>query len=456
MRIERATGRRRVAALATAAGLLWAVLAAPGTSDAAPVRVSQDVPGGGTSLKAEYDEIIGQEAALITRVDEARANQDRLARQLVKVRSELKAKQVELSAAQEALAEAEDKVVSEATARKAAEKKVSVAKERLRRQIVASYVSGGENSQVLDAIVDPENGEDAGNARAYSRAVVGDTDALLRELESARAERRRADKAAKSARAQAARRRDDIADATTLVVAAQDNQARLVQEVNFQVLAENEALKAVRGRKVVVEDQIAAMKRTSDSVTLALAALQSGQPNWKPGDLLITNPIPGYRIGSGFGQRKHPILGTVRLHAGGDLAAPSGTTIFAPADGVVVLAGVQGGYGNATVIDHGFSLTTLYGHQSRIDVNQGQVVKRGDPIGRVGSTGLSTGPHLHFETRLRGVPTDPAGIVNFELPETTYAEEIAEADKIAEAERLIQEDKLLEAAALLDAVPTGN
>jgi len=441
-----------------AAGLLSAVLVAPGTANAAPVRVVQD--GGGATgpkgLEVEYDEITAKEADLIARVDEARATQDRLAGQLVTVRSELEAKQVELSTAHEELAEAEDKVVREAAASKSAEKKVKGAKERLRRQIVASYVSGGENRGVLDAVVDPENGEDAGNARAYSRAVVGDSDALVRDLAKARAERRQADKAARTARTQAENRRDNLAEATTFVAAARDNQARLSQEVNFQVLAENEALRAVKARKAMVEGQIAAMKRTSDNVTLTLASLQAGQPDLAPGDLLITNPIPGYRIGSGFGQRHHPILDVVRLHAGGDLGAPSGTTIYAPADGVVVLAGVQGGYGNATVIDHGFSLTTLYAHQSRIDVDQGQVVKRGDPIGLVGSTGLSTGPHLHFETRLRGVPTDPESIVNFELPETTYAEEIAEAEKIVEAERLIEADKLLEAAALLDAVAAGN
>lgn len=127
-------------------------------------------------------------------------------------------------------------------------------------------------------------------------------------------------------------------------------------------------------------------------------------------------------ISSHFGQRFHPILKINRLHAGGDLGAPPGAEVRAAADGFVVLAAVQGGYGNTTVIDHGNSLGTLYGHQSRLLVKAGDVVHRGDVIGLVGSTGVSTGPHLHFETRLKGMPIDPEGLIDFDAP-VTYDEE---------------------------------
>ncbi|MBX3313458.1 MAG: M23 family metallopeptidase [Actinobacteria bacterium] len=156
------------------------------------------------------------------------------------------------------------------------------------------------------------------------------------------------------------------------------------------------------------------MQFASDGVEKLLAEVQADQEDWTPDAMVVTTPIPGYRIGSKFGMRFHPILGIARLHAGGDIGAPSGTPIHAPADGVVVFAGERGGYGNCVVIDHGSSLGTLYGHQSRINVQVGDVVQRGDIIGWVGSTGLSTGPHLHFETRLKGVPVDPEGIVDFD------------------------------------------
>lgn len=421
--------RWRVAVAIIAVGLLGSVQSTPSAAGApvrlaAPVQGTPATDGGGTSLKAEYDEVIGQEADLLARINRARAKQDQLTRDLDKLAKEVEAKQAELLDAQIRLQQAEEKAAAELVARNVAERKVNQAQDRLRRQIVASYVSGDQGADVLEAILRADNGAEAGNALAYSRAIVGDTDALVRALEKARAERRRADKAAKKAKARAEVRRNDIADTTTLLAAARDQQATLVDGINAEVVAENVALNEVKGRKAVVEGQIASMNRTSDGVAVLLATFQAGQPAWKAGDVHITNPIPGYQVGSKFGLRKHPILGTVRLHAGADMGAPGGTVIYAPADGLVVLAGPRGGYGNATVIDHGSSLATLYGHQSRVLVKPGQRVKRGDPIGVVGSTGLSTGPHLHFETRLKGLPTDPEAIVDFALPKVSYAEEL--------------------------------
>ena len=112
-------------------------------------------------------------------------------------------------------------------------------------------------------------------------------------------------------------------------------------------------------------------------------------------------------VTSGFGSRTHPIYGGERLHAGIDFRAPTGTPIRAAADGVVVYAGWRGGYGNAVIIDHGGSLATLSGHLSGINVATGQAVATGQVIGAAGSTGGSTGPHLHFEVRVDGVPVDP-------------------------------------------------
>ncbi len=112
-------------------------------------------------------------------------------------------------------------------------------------------------------------------------------------------------------------------------------------------------------------------------------------------------------ISSRFGWRTHPILGTRRFHAGLDFAADYGSPIRAAERGVVIFSGWYGGYGNAVIIDHGNGITTLYGHASELYVNEGQTVQRGEAIAAVGSTGLSTGPHLHFEVRKSGEPVDP-------------------------------------------------
>lgn len=407
-----AIGRRRAVLYVVASGLLATSLVAPGASFGAPTRTVQQESG--SQLKGEWDEVLGEESALLARVERARAEQVRLSAELEALKAQVQAKEVELVATQLALQEADELAKRQAKALKAAERKVSRAKERLRKQIVASYVAGGESSGMLEAMLSAEDTDDAGRAIAYSKALVGDTEVLVNELADARQERKAIDRKAKRSAKSALDRRDEVRDATSFLAGARDNQQALVDQVNVEVFNEATALRAVQGKKALIEGRINAEMTTSDGVAMILADRQKGQPDWVPGDLVVTTPTPGYRIGSQFGPRLHPILGIVRLHAGGDIGAPSGTPIYAPADGIVVLAEVRGGYGNTTVIDHGHSLGTLYGHQSRIVVSPGQIVQRGDLIGFVGSTGLSTGPHLHFETRVRGMPINPAGVVDWE------------------------------------------
>ena len=118
-------------------------------------------------------------------------------------------------------------------------------------------------------------------------------------------------------------------------------------------------------------------------------------------------PVTG-TITSPFGWRSNPFGGSPEFHQGLDIAAPSGTTVTAAAGGTVIMAQWYGGYGNYILIDHGGGYSTGYGHLSAIYVSQGQTVQRGQAIGAVGSTGQSTGPHLHFEVRINGKPVDPA------------------------------------------------
>jgi murein DD-endopeptidase MepM/ murein hydrolase activator NlpD len=130
-------------------------------------------------------------------------------------------------------------------------------------------------------------------------------------------------------------------------------------------------------------------------------------------------PVPGFEQtptgGSAFGYRIHPILGYNKLHTGIDIGGRvlgkdiNGATIVAAADGKVIFVGYRGGYGNCIIIDHGNGVATLYAHQQSggFKVGVGQQVDRGQSIGKVGSTGLSTGPHLHFEVRINGTPVDP-------------------------------------------------
>ena len=120
-------------------------------------------------------------------------------------------------------------------------------------------------------------------------------------------------------------------------------------------------------------------------------------------------PVHGH-LTSGFGERFHPILGYERFHAGVDLGAAAGTPIVAAADGKVVSAGWAGGYGRLVAVLHAGGIETKYGHMSRIAAYPGEQVRRGDVIGYVGSSGLSTGPHLHFEVTKNGRPVNPMSV----------------------------------------------
>lgn len=138
-------------------------------------------------------------------------------------------------------------------------------------------------------------------------------------------------------------------------------------------------------------------------------------------------PIPNdqARLSSGFGVRVHPILKIEKQHLGLDFTAPIGTEAHVTGDGRVIFAGYNtSGYGNHVVVDHGFGYETLYGHLSSVKVRTGQLVKRGDVIGLVGNTGLSSGPHLHYEVRKDGAHMDPVHYLFNSLTPEEYAEMI--------------------------------
>jgi murein DD-endopeptidase MepM/ murein hydrolase activator NlpD len=173
------------------------------------------------------------------------------------------------------------------------------------------------------------------------------------------------------------------------------------------------ALSVARSQRAAVLAKYEEARAEEERIVAALQAWEtkggSGPVSRYDGGRLRM-PVHGWKS-SDFGERYDPYYRVWQLHAGMDIAAGGGTPIHAAADGRVIQAGYNGGYGNYTCISHGRlsgqGFSTCYGHQSQIGVRVGERVRRGEVIGRVGSTGASTGNHLHFETRFSGVPRNP-------------------------------------------------
>jgi murein DD-endopeptidase MepM/ murein hydrolase activator NlpD len=275
-----------------------------------------------------------------------------------------------------------------------------IALTRLNRRLVAAYES--DTPDELALLLSASSFSDLIDGLDYARLIVrrdreivAEVDAFKREVAVARSQTRRA---RRSVRHQAE------------IVAVRVHQVR---ELRDELVANEGKLEAAREQKKVSLDSLTAQERADaeeiDALQAASADLAakiraaqahssvrhvSGAGFIWPVNAPITSPF-GWRWG--------------RMHEGVDLGAAYGSPIAAAAAGVVIYAGWEDGYGNLVVIDHGGGLATAYGHQSRIAVSPGQSVSQGEIIGYVGSTGHSTGPHLHFEVRVNGQAVDPLG-----------------------------------------------
>lgn len=182
-----------------------------------------------------------------------------------------------------------------------------------------------------------------------------------------------------------------------LMARLQENRGALTAAID-QLDEDSEDITALILEKVSASE-------ASDASAIREEALRAARSSGK-----MLRPSYG-PITSNFGSRYHPVLGYSRFHAGTDFGASHGSPIQAAETGIVIFSGWYGGYGNTVILEHGDGVTTLYAHASRLNVSEGQAVRKGDTIAAIGTTGLSTGPHLHFEVRRSGEPVDPLGFI---------------------------------------------
>ena len=343
-----------------------------------------------TDLQRELDRLNNQINQTRSNLDQIERNRKNIASKLREYETEANRARNKLDALDSELAVGERELAQAAEDLKKAEAKQTVRQDLLRRRVRAIAEYG--NVSYLEVLFASTSFSDFLDRFQMLQQIVARDSALLQEA----AAQKRQIAVRKAAWEQKQKETNDLRQQTQVVQASYRN----LQESHEQKL--NSLVRDKRQMEAMLDQELA----DADRLTTEIQRLQGNGTSDRK--LVMTWPTPGYGwITSPFGIRADPFLGTRRMHTGVDIGAPYGAKIVAAESGAVLLAQWYGGYGNAIVIDHGNKISTLYGHSSKILVKAGQEVVRGQTIAYVGSTGLSTGPHLHFEVRRNGQVTNP-------------------------------------------------
>lgn len=290
----------------------------------------------------------------------------------------------------------------------------------LRQQASATMVKAyiGANSGGDDGLLMANDANEYVQRQHLLGMVEGNYQDDLDQLKALVEDQRRLETEAAAAAAEAAALRDEVATRQAELARQREAQGRVEAELRTRIVDFEAKVAALDAS----EAQLSALIQSRTGAAAAAAAVASASAvDDEPAPARATSSAPASASGylwpadgpmtSGFGYRRHPVLGTSRLHAGVDIGASYGRDVYAAQSGVVILAGWNGGYGYCVMIEHPGGVVTLYGHLSELLVSEGEAVGRGAVVGLVGSTGLSTGPHLHFETHIGGSPEDPLNLV---------------------------------------------
>ncbi|MDR3539938.1 MAG: peptidoglycan DD-metalloendopeptidase family protein [Desulfosporosinus sp.] len=319
---------------------------------------------------------------------------DKMKAQLAQLETQIAAAQKLLSQKQAAYVQAQTQVLSAQNELDQKQKELEDRQSALGKRARGIYESG--QISYLELLFQSTDLSDFVTRMEYFNKLVDNDRHLLTDIKSQKEQIAQKTRELQSRRDQAAQLQMQAASVSTNLDQTKSQQ-RLALDQNQKT--QQQAF-----------DEVDRLESEANALGDKIRKMQAAQSTRQGGvsGSISTWPVPGfYEISDPFGWRTHPITHKQSLHTGTDIIAPSGTKIHAAGAGVVLVAGWNSAYGNMTIIDNGNGISTLYGHQSALAVTEGQSVQADQVIGYVGSTGMSTGPHLHFEVRVGGNPTDP-------------------------------------------------
>jgi murein DD-endopeptidase MepM/ murein hydrolase activator NlpD len=387
--------------------LAAAMPAAASSSTTAPEQRQREIDQEMARLQRQLGESSAQQARLLAELQVSRRSRAALDAKVAGIDAQIAAAQHDLDGV---TAELDAASAAEETAIRAvddAQRQLRRATAALRDHAIASYIHSTDAPSLSDMLSQLEDVNDAPRVATYVKVVASRQAAIIDQHRQIKQDMSELEAKAEAAKAEVGARQQQVTARRAALQEARDDQAAARAQVAAETDREQKLLDQVRAQRAADLKEYDELQRESSSIAADLARRQSGQTAPAAGHGVVGYPVANPVITSTFGYRIHPIYGDRRLHAGVDFAANTGTPVFAGKEGTVVTAGWMSGYGNTVVIDHGGALATLYAHNSQLLVSVGQTVTRGQKIALAGSTGNSTGPHVHFEVRVKGTPVDP-------------------------------------------------